>query len=105
MEMWVEPLINFGDLVTGLQRLPEREKLILMALINGQGRTKNRDVEKVERMIAQTLIAAARNQRRYAEPKIVVLKSKIARQGQRALAAFSKAQLDPIAKPAVANAA
>ena len=30
----MEPVIDFGDLVTGLQQLPEREKIILPALIN-----------------------------------------------------------------------
>jgi hypothetical protein len=32
----MESVIDFGNLLTGLQYLPEREKIILMALINAQ---------------------------------------------------------------------
>jgi hypothetical protein len=59
-----EPLIDFGDLMTGLQRLPEREKIILVALIKGHGRTEKGNVAKIERMVAQAAIAVARDQGR-----------------------------------------
>jgi hypothetical protein len=56
----MEPLLDFGDLLTGLQRLPEREKIILVALINAHGTRENSDVAKIERLVAETVIAAAR---------------------------------------------
>jgi hypothetical protein len=34
----MESVIDFGNLLTGLQYLPEREKIILMALINAPAR-------------------------------------------------------------------
>lgn len=66
----MEPLIEFGDLVTGLQRLPEREQIIVVALINAHGRPERGDAAKIERLVAQTLIAAARDQRPGGQPEI-----------------------------------
>jgi hypothetical protein len=57
----MERLIEFGNLVTGLQHLPEREKIILVALINGHGISENGDARKIECMVAQTIITAARD--------------------------------------------
>lgn len=60
----MEGAIDFGDLLTGLQYLPEREKIILVALINSHGPSQNGDSAKIERLIGQTIIAAARENRR-----------------------------------------
>lgn len=50
---------DFGELVNGLQYLPEREKIILLALINTQRTALNGDKAKIERLIGQTIIAIA----------------------------------------------
>lgn len=47
----------------GLQRLPEQEKIILVAIINGHGRPETGDMAKIERLVAQTIVAAARENR------------------------------------------
>ena len=49
----MEPLIDFRDLVTGLQRLPEREKIIVVALINAHGSPESGDAAKIERLVAR----------------------------------------------------
>lgn len=59
----MKPTINFGNLLTGLQCLAERDKLILVALINSHGMPENGDKAEIERVIAQTIIAAAREKR------------------------------------------
>lgn len=56
----MEPVIDFGDLVTGLQQLPEREKIILVALINAVRIAQNGELAKIERLVGQSIIAAAR---------------------------------------------
>jgi hypothetical protein len=66
----MEAAIDFGDLLTGLQYLPEREKIILVALINSHGASQNGDSAKLERLIGQTIIAAARENRRGVPPEI-----------------------------------
>jgi hypothetical protein len=68
----MEAIVEFGNVVTGLQHLPEREKIIIAALMNAHG-TQNVDTAKLERLIAQTIIAAARENQRGAEPKIPAL--------------------------------
>ncbi|HET6756259.1 MAG TPA: hypothetical protein VFH21_01420 [Burkholderiales bacterium] len=50
---------DFADLVNGLQYLPEREKLILLALINTQHPALNGDKAKLETLIGQIVIAVA----------------------------------------------
>ena len=50
---------DFADLVNGLQYLPEREKLILLALINTQRPALNGDKAKLETLIGQIVIAVA----------------------------------------------
>ena len=59
----MEAAIDFGNVLSGLQYLPEREKIILVALINAQGAAQNGEVAKIERLIGQTLITAARENR------------------------------------------
>jgi hypothetical protein len=44
---------DFADLVNGLKYLPEREKLILLTLINTQRTALNGDKAKLERLIGQ----------------------------------------------------
>jgi hypothetical protein len=78
-DVLMQPLVEFGDLVTGLQRLPEREKIILVALINDVERGETGEVPKIERMVAQTLISAACTQRRCASAESVPFGSNIAR--------------------------
>jgi hypothetical protein len=65
----MEPVVDFGNLLTGLQYLPEREKIILVALINAQGMAQNGEVAKIERLVGQTIIAAARENHRGAHPE------------------------------------
>jgi hypothetical protein len=67
----MKPLIDFADLVSGLQRLPERDKIILVALINDHGRAANGNAAKIERILAQSLIGAARDQRRCGSGEIL----------------------------------
>lgn len=62
-------VIDFGDLLSGLQQLPEREKIILPALINAVRIAQNGEVAKIERFVGQTIIAAARESRRDAQPR------------------------------------
>ena len=57
----MKPLIDFGDLLTGLQQLPEREKIILVALINAVRIAQNGELAKIERLVGQSVIAAARD--------------------------------------------
>jgi hypothetical protein len=61
---------DFGDLVNGLQYLPEREKIILLSLIHTQCTAMNGDKAKLERMIGQMVIAVAREKTRVAHPEI-----------------------------------
>jgi hypothetical protein len=56
----MEPNIDIGNVLAGLQYLPEREKIILVALINAQAAAQNGEVAKIERLVGQILIAAAR---------------------------------------------
>jgi hypothetical protein len=56
----MESVIDFGSLLTGLQYLPEREKIILMALINVPAMTQDGDLAKIERLVGQTIISEAR---------------------------------------------
>jgi hypothetical protein len=65
----MEPVVDFGNLLTGLQYLPEREKIILVALINAHGMAQNGDVAKIERLVGQTIIAAARENHRGSHPE------------------------------------
>jgi hypothetical protein len=45
--------------------LPEREKIILVALINAYGKSENGDGAKIERLVAQTIRGCAkRNQQK-----------------------------------------
>lgn len=90
----MEPLIDFADLVTGLQRLPEREKIILVALINGHGRTEKGNVAKIERMVAQAAIAVARDQGRCGQ--IPAQKLNVAPRMQRDLAPCTRTHLRAI---------
>jgi hypothetical protein len=62
----MSPTINFGNLLTGLQCLAERDKIILVALINSHGALENGDAAKIERVLAQKVIAAARETRKAA---------------------------------------
>jgi len=65
----MEPVIDFGNLLTGLQYLPEREKIILIALINAPAMAQNGDLAKIERVVGQIIIAAARENQRGAHPE------------------------------------
>jgi hypothetical protein len=56
----MEPLIDFADLLKGLQCLPEREKIILVALVNAHGSRENGNRARLERLVAEAVIAAAR---------------------------------------------
>lgn len=54
----MESVIDFGKLLTGRQYLPEREKIILMALINASDTAQNGDLAKIERLVGMIIIAA-----------------------------------------------
>jgi hypothetical protein len=60
----MESVIDFGKLLTGLQYLPEREKIIPMALINAPAMAQDGDLPKIERLVGQIVIAAARENHR-----------------------------------------
>jgi hypothetical protein len=64
----MEPVIDFGDLLNGLRQLPEREKIILVALINAVRIAQNGELAKIERLVGQSVIAAARDNCRDAQP-------------------------------------
>lgn len=59
----MESMLDFSNLLMGLQRLPEQEKIILVAIINAHGTAGTGDAGKIERMVAQTIMAAARENR------------------------------------------
>lgn len=70
---------DFADLVNGLQYLPEREKIILLALINTQRTALNGDKAKIERLIGQTIIAVAIEKTRLAHSEAQADSSVVAR--------------------------
>jgi hypothetical protein len=57
----MERAIDFGNVLSGLQYLPEREKIILVAVINAQALAQNGEMAKIERLVGQMVIAAARD--------------------------------------------
>jgi hypothetical protein len=65
----MEGPIDFGNLMAALQYLPDREKIVLVALINAQAVPETGDPAKIERLIGQIVIAAARDKRRHAQPE------------------------------------
>lgn len=69
----MKPMINFAGLLTGLQCLAEREKVMLLALINAHNALENGDRAKIERVVAEIIIAAAREKRKIVGRKIEAL--------------------------------
>ena len=65
----MEGAIDFGSLMAALQYLPDREKIVLVALINAQAVPETGDPAKIERLIGQMIIGAARDKRRHAQPE------------------------------------
>ena len=61
----MEALIDFSNLMNGMQYMPDRDKIILVALINAHT-PENGDSAKVERLIGQIVIGAARDKKRNA---------------------------------------
>jgi hypothetical protein len=61
----MEAPIDFSNLMNGMQYMPDRDKIILVALINSHA-TENSEGAKIERLIGQFVIAAARDKRRNA---------------------------------------
>jgi hypothetical protein len=61
----MEALIDFSNLMNGMQYMPDRDKIILVALINAHT-PENGDSAKIERLIGQIVIAAARDKKRNA---------------------------------------
>lgn len=83
--MSMEAVIDFGNLLNGMQRLPEREKIILVALINAHGSPQNGDPGKIERMVAESIIAAARENQRetHTQASVSTVAAPIAAAGKR----------------------
>ncbi|MDA8381923.1 MAG: hypothetical protein M0037_02405 [Betaproteobacteria bacterium] len=60
----MEEAIDFGSLLNGLQHMPEKDKIVLLALIDRQSGAQNGEVAKIERIIGQMMVSAAREKQR-----------------------------------------
>ncbi|MDA8093140.1 MAG: hypothetical protein M0T84_04380 [Betaproteobacteria bacterium] len=56
----MEQSVDFGSLLSGLQCMPERDKIIFSALMERQLRLKTPEAAKVERLLGRMTIDAAR---------------------------------------------
>ncbi|MDA8095483.1 MAG: hypothetical protein M0T84_16565 [Betaproteobacteria bacterium] len=67
----MEEAIDFGSLLNGLQHMPEKDKIVLLALIDRQSGAQNGEVAKIERIIGQMMVSAAREKQRVAQVQVL----------------------------------